>query len=62
MRHSDDALPQGLGDRFGLRANMEFAINCAQVHVDGVLRDGKFVGNFLFDESTHEMVEDIFFA
>ena len=41
---------------------MEFAVDRAQVHVDGVLRDREFVGDFLFDESAHEVVEDIFFA
>jgi hypothetical protein len=41
---------------------MEFSVDRAQVHVDGVLRDRELLGDFLFDESAHEVVEDVFFA
>ena len=34
---SDQSLAEGLGNRLGLRADLQFPVNRAQVHVHGVL-------------------------
>lgn len=56
------SLADGFGYGFRLGADVQFAIDRAQMHIDGVLGDGELIGDFLFDEALHEEAQHIFFT
>jgi len=59
---SDEPLAQGLGNSFGLRADVQFPIDRAQMHVHCVLGNRQMAGDFFLDEALDQLAEHFLFA